>query len=187
MLQIDGSFPVSLILTARALLAALFAISGIQKLCSLPRFNDILRAYEIIPPRLVKVSAVVIAAAEILVAVFLGVGFCVPLAAMLASVLLILFAAAMGINLIRGRHWLSCGCFGALGTRIHWSLVLRNVLMVGIATVPLFQSPRVVAGEPLRLDLSTLCAVVALLLFAGGTLVLNLSSLERANSVRGPN
>jgi len=53
--------------------------------------------------------------------------------------------------------------------------------------VLLSRSPRVVVGEPLRLDMSTLCAIVALLLFAGGTLVLELTSLESTNSVRGPN
>jgi len=187
MLQANGSFPVSLIFTTRAFLAGLFAISGVQKLSSLPRFNEIVRSYEIIPPRLVKLSAFVIATTEILVAAFLVVGFCVQLAATFASLLLILFAVAMGINLIRGRNWLSCGCFGPLGTRIHWTLVLRSLLLVGIATVLLSRSPRVVVGEPLRLDMSTLCAIVALLLFAGGTLVLELTSLESTNSVRGPN
>jgi uncharacterized membrane protein YphA (DoxX/SURF4 family) len=179
--------PVSLVLIARAFLGGLLLFSGVQKLSSFSHFCKIFGAYEIVSTRFVKASAFVVSITEILVGAFLVVGFCVWLMAAVASLLLLLFAGAMWINLLRGRTWLSCGCFGPLGARIHWSLVLRNLILVGIATVTLLYTPRVVFGEPLRLDLSTFCAAAALLLFAGMTLVLDLVSLEHANLDRGAN
>jgi hypothetical protein len=48
-----------------------------------------------------------------------------------ASALLALFAVAMGINLLRGRTHIDCGCFDStLKQPLRWSLVLRNAVLV---------------------------------------------------------
>lgn len=50
---------------------------------------------------------------------------------LLAAGLLGLYAAAMAINLLKGRRYIDCGCY-APGTRrstIHWGMVARNLAM----------------------------------------------------------
>src|SRR6202035_1483448 len=54
-----------------------------------------------------------------------------PWAEAAAAVLLGAFAVAMGINLLRGRRQIDCGCFqGALKQPLRWTLVGRNALLV---------------------------------------------------------
>jgi hypothetical protein len=51
-------------------------------------------------------------------------------AATVAVALLLLFAAAMAINLRRGRSDIDCGCFvGLMRQRIDWVLVHRNLVL----------------------------------------------------------
>ena len=47
-----------------------------------------------------------------------------------AALLLSVFAVAMGINLLRGRRHIDCGCFqGTLKQPLSWTLVSRNALL----------------------------------------------------------
>ena len=50
----------------------------------------------------------------------------------LALSLLLLYAAAIAINLLRGRYDIDCGC-GGEATPIGWGLVMRNVVLAGLA------------------------------------------------------
>jgi len=172
------SVPITLASSSRAFLAGIFAMSGTGKLFSISKFEETLRSYEIIPPRLVKSSALTITGVEFLIATFLVLGFCVQLAAACSSLLFALFSAAMAVNLMRGRNWLDCGCFGSLGTRIHWNLVVRNLLVAATTCVPLLCGGWITVGERLRLDSSLFCGLVALVLFALATLLLELSSMR---------
>ena len=61
------------------------------------------------------------------------------------AALLLLFAAAMAINIVRGRRHIDCGCFqSALKQTLNWILVARNcglaallALAASVAEVPL--------------------------------------------------
>ena len=50
----------------------------------------------------------------------------------LALSLFVLYAVAISINLLRGRRHIDCGC-GGDGTAIGWGLVVRNVVLAGLA------------------------------------------------------
>ena len=52
------------------------------------------------------------------------------------AILLLLFAAAMAVNLRRGRADIDCGCaLGLLKERISWPLVARNLVLAAAAAV----------------------------------------------------
>lgn len=50
----------------------------------------------------------------------------------LALSLLLLYAVAIAINLLRGRYDIDCGC-GGESTPISWGLVVRNIVLAGLA------------------------------------------------------
>jgi hypothetical protein len=95
-------------------------------------FAGSLAGYRLLPQALVTPVARLLPAVEAL----LAVGILVPVtraAALLAlAALVLLYAAAMGINLVRGRHDIDCGCGGAAHL-LSWGLVARNVVLAGAA------------------------------------------------------
>ena len=53
------------------------------------------------------------------------------------AALLGVFAGAMGVNVLRGRTDLSCGCTpGVMGKKLSWGLVLRTLLCAVVALAP---------------------------------------------------
>jgi len=88
MLEADRSFAINVVLVTRAFLAGVFAASGGQKFFSLSQFSEIVRSYEIVPPRLVKPFAFAVTICEIAISAFLVIGVYVPLTASIASLLL---------------------------------------------------------------------------------------------------
>jgi hypothetical protein len=82
----------------------------------------------------------VLPAAEATIALGLFFGFSRPYAALAGCSLLLLYAAAMFLNLARGREHLDCGCFGAGERRpIAAGMVWRNLVIaaaLAIDTLP---------------------------------------------------
>ncbi len=115
-------------LALRVPLALLFAAAAVHKLRDPTAFRAALGAYRLVPPW----CAPAIVALEVLVAVAL----CVPgrLGPVAAAALLLAYAAAIAVNLVRGRRDIDCGCAGPSARRpIGWSLVARNAVLAGLA------------------------------------------------------
>jgi len=116
-------------------LAVLFAAAAAHKLRDPVGFRAAVRDHRLLPDRAVAAAARGLALAEGAVAV----GLLVPAAAGAASLavlaLLALYAAAVGVNLARGRCHVACGCLGpAADQPIHPGLLVRNaVLMLAAA------------------------------------------------------
>lgn len=110
--------------------ALLFAVAGAHKLRARAAFAETLAGYQLLPEGTTAPASVFLAAVECLVAAgLLAPATRVP-AALTGSALLFIYAAAMGINLLRGRRRLECGCLGPRGGgMISGALVLRNALM----------------------------------------------------------
>ena len=121
----------------------LLASAGVAKWADRPDFERTLAAYRLLPPWLVGPTAMVLPMAEIGTGLSLIV-LAAP-AAIAAAVLLALFAAAMAINLLRGRTDLACGC-GSGGT-IGWRLVAVNLslgaLLLLTSRLPIDAAPLV--------------------------------------------
>jgi hypothetical protein len=109
--------------------ALLFARAAVHKLRDLAQFEQILAAYRVLPAgtgaasRLLPLLELAVAA-----------GLMVPASRLPASVaallLLLIYALAIAINLLRGRRDISCGCGGPRDrTRIAPWMVARNVVI----------------------------------------------------------
>jgi hypothetical protein len=128
--------------TLRGLLAAILAIAAIHKLRDRATFEGQLAGYDLLPAGLIHPASRAIPLIEAAIALFLLARS--EHASITATLLLLAYAGAMGLNLMRGRSDIDCGCGGADGRQVlHWALVLRNlVLAAGAAAISLPVSPR---------------------------------------------
>lgn len=106
----------------------IFAIAALGKMQGWHEFKGTLGAYEILPEWLVTPAAMMLVPAELLTALALIAGWSTPAFSILAAAMLVVFAAAMAINLVRGRTSIDCGCFQSSKQTIEWRLVVRNVV-----------------------------------------------------------
>jgi len=143
--------------------ALLFASAALHKLGDLTRFAAAFRAYEVIPPRLAWAS-IMVPVLELAVALALLPPGSRAGAAAAGAALLLAYAAAIGINLIRGRRDLDCGCAGPSQVRpIGAWMLWRNLLLAGVLlTLLLPVAPRPLGGTD-ALTIGAGTAVVALL------------------------
>jgi len=131
-------------LLARLGLASLFLAAALGKARDLGGFTATFRDYRILPDRFAGMGARVLAGSEV------GAGLCLllprldPVGSLLALGLLALYSGAIGINLVRGRRHIDCGClgFGRRQTISGWLLVRNAALAVLPLLVLVPSSPR---------------------------------------------
>lgn len=110
--------------------ALLFAIAAAHKLRAPGSFAATLTAYQVLPTFLVVPGSILVPVLEGLVAAGLLLESTREVASVAGSALLVMYAAAMGLNLLRGRRLLDCGCLGPhRRAMVSAALVWRNVLM----------------------------------------------------------
>jgi hypothetical protein len=153
--------------------ALLFGSACAHKLRDLETFGATLAQYRVLPGSLVSPAALLLPILEGLIAVGLLIGSIREPASLVGAALLATYAAAMGLNLLRGRRQLECGCLGPRGGGVvSASLVCRNVLMALILAAAGSVSW---SGRPLIwLDVGTALvavSVVALLYLAANGLL----------------
>ena len=128
------------LLTARLLLAGVFALAGLAKLADRSGARKALREFGVPAPLAAPLGGMLplaeLAAAAALVplpsAWFGAVG---------ALALLLLFVVAIGINLALGRTP-SCHCFGQLASApAGWGTLVRNAVLAGAAWLIVWQGP----------------------------------------------
>ena len=129
-----------------AFIALYFLLSGIHKFMNLDRFCATLNDYELLPDRLAKPVARLLALLELVIGgvfvllsvqVFAVGSMSWPSYA--AAWLLLLYAVAMAINIYRGRTNIDCGCsFQARKTPLSYGHLLRNMALACLSLVPLF-------------------------------------------------
>lgn len=160
-------------LAIRTLLGFVFLTAAYGKLRHWAVFQGVVANYRLLPEVLVLPVAYALPPVEAALgaALLLGLGF--PLPEIGAIALLLLFAFAMALNIVRGRRHIDCGCFqSALKQTLSWTLVLRNlVLVLLLAALPLSD------GAP-----SDLFAIVNGLL-VGGVLFIILQTLTILQSI----
>jgi hypothetical protein len=131
--------------TLRAALALLFGAAAMHKLRDLRRFRATLADYQLVPLRFVPLVALGLAGIEAIAAATLVATPARRATALAAAALLLVYGAAIGINLVRGRRHIDCGCAGPAASRpLSGWLVARNVLLAALAlagTAPLQPRP----------------------------------------------
>ena len=119
-------------------LALLLGDAAGHKLRDPARFRSALAGYRLMPEALVVPAGLGIVAAELLAAVLLVLPSRRAVGAAMAAALMGAYALAMGVNLLRGRTRIDCGCLGFGRTeRIAWWMVARNAVLAaaGLGTM----------------------------------------------------
>lgn len=113
--------------------AVLFAAAAIHKLRAPARFAQALEEYALLPAWSVRPFGILLGGFEGAVAVALLLPRTRADGALAGAALLLIYAAALSINLVRGRRDIDCGC-GGFGQRREiapW-MVARNLLVAGL-------------------------------------------------------
>ena len=165
--------------------AVLLAAAAWHKLSDRVRFRGILAAYQVLPEALVAPVAWITALLEITLAAAWALGWSLELAALATACLLSLYTLAIGVNLLRGRTYIDCGCgFGAHGVQqLSSRLLLRNAVLIALAlAAALPPAPRELALVDYA-GVAGACLVLALLYAGANQLLLNAQAI---NSWRKP-
>jgi len=102
----------TLYIMIQAFMTLLFATALLHKLADVRQFVGVLRDYRLVPQAIVKPAAYMVLLAEGGVVLLLIMR---PIeGGMLAASLLAAYALGMGVNILRGRTYIDCGC--------HWQL-----------------------------------------------------------------
>jgi len=153
-----------------------------HKLTALRAFTAVLADYQLLPPFMVPLVALMIPTGELMLGLAWLAGIAMALAAPVTAAMFAVYALAIAINLMRGRLHISCGCglAGASGENqaLSWMLVFRNALLIAMALLCVLPvSERTI----IPLDWVTLAAAVitaALLYFGASQLLQNRSAIR---------
>jgi hypothetical protein len=173
-----------LVIVAAGMLVCVFLRGAAHKLFDFSWFVHTLAEYRVLPRAIAPAAAGVLAASETAVALGLVVPQSRIAAGLAGGVLLLIYGAAIGLNLLRGRSRIECGC-GGTGEGLSWVLVIRNVGLAGLALVA--------AQAPVQADLglsgwaTAAAAIISLCLLLVGIekLAANWSYLTTADTARG--
>lgn len=117
--------PLSLLVFARLVPALVLLRAGVGKLGSGRDFGATVAAYQILPRSAAGLAARAVPGLELGLGTLLLAGLALPVTAPAAALLLVAFAVAVAVNLVRG-NIVDCGCTAAGGEPIRWYHVARN-------------------------------------------------------------
>ena len=124
-----------------------FVLAGLTKLRHRDLLAGVIANYRLLPSALTGPAALLLPPVELA----LGTALLLSghwLAALGAMALLLLFAAAMAINIRRGRSQIDCGCGRSqLRQPLSWLLVGRNAVLAALLLPRLLPSPAVSPAE----------------------------------------
>ena len=155
-------------LSLRLALGLLFASAAWHKIQDRVRLDATVHAYDVLPSWMVAPVTELLPWIEVSIALGLLYPPTRQAAAAASVALLALYTAAIGVNLVRGRREIDCGCF-ASSARVPLSnwLVARNAMLMagaGLVVIP-------TAGRPLLwidwLTVATSLITLSLLWAAG--------------------
>ena len=130
------------VLATRWILGAVFLTAVVHKLKAPAAFAGTLRAYRLLPEAFTSFAAFVVIGVESFTVILLIVNR--PLGSVLAFTLMMAYAFAMGVNILRGRRDIDCGCVGpALRQTLSGWLVLRNFGFAVLAALTFLSEPTV--------------------------------------------
>jgi len=117
---------------AGLMLAWIIGTAGLHKLRYPIHYTALIDAYQLLPREAARPAGILLGAAELTAALLIGTAPCLPAGPLAAVGLLCLYCGAIGINLLRGRRDIDCGCSGPLRYRpiAPWMLLRNTVLML---------------------------------------------------------
>lgn len=139
---------------ASVLVGLVFLVAGAAKLRHRDLLPGVIANYRLLPAVLVAPVSFALPVVELVVGVALLLGNR-PAAPVAAIVLLLVFAAAMAVNIARGRRHIDCGC-GHSGLRqdLGWGMVGRNLVLAAALSLRL-AGPGGLAAYDLAIAIAT--------------------------------
>jgi uncharacterized membrane protein YphA (DoxX/SURF4 family) len=134
----------ALLLVLRVGLGALLLYAAATKVPDVAAFAESVANYRLLPASLVPAVSAAVIGVELVAGALLVVGRYTRAAALVASVLLVVFSAGVAQALLRGID-LRCGCFGGEEPAT-WLTVLRDLAMLAVALAVLVGAPRRALG-----------------------------------------
>jgi len=158
----------------RVCVGLVFLLAAAQKASHWRILSGVIANYRLLPRQMVAPAASLLPPVEMIAAILLLSALAMPWAALVSIALLAVFAAAMAVNLLRGRGTIDCGCGQSFLTQtLSWTLVARNAVLAALLL------PSLVPTGPLALS-AALTGVGAGLAFFLLYLLLNaLAALPR--------
>jgi uncharacterized membrane protein YphA (DoxX/SURF4 family) len=151
-----------ILLVARIVVGCVFAVAGVAKLADLDGARSGLIEFGV-RRRLAGPASIALPIVELAVAGLLVPALTARAAAVAATVLLLVFAAAIGTQVARGRRP-DCNCFGRVGsTRAGWPALLRNLALGAVAATIAVAGPGESIGRALAGVAPAVIVVVAVL------------------------
>lgn len=155
----------------------LFLLAAIHKFSTAQQFRVILEEYQVMPRVLAGPVAPIVPLLEVLLSIGWFTGYRPQLVALSSAALLAVYTSAIGINLLRGRIHIGCGC-GVAGSsdgdqQLSSGLLLRNSVLIGIALVAAIPATVRPFGAIDYVTLATTLLASALLYLAANQLLAN--------------
>jgi len=114
-------------------MSLLFGVAAIHKLRSPTLFRAAMAEYQMLPPGLLTPVSGILIMVELLAAVLILIPAMGLAGAAMMITLLVVYSIGIGINLLRGRRDIDCGCNGPRSKQVlSWWLVIRNLVFVAL-------------------------------------------------------
>lgn len=134
MFHIASPDPGPLVLAARTLIALVLLTAGVAKLREPGAFLGAVHGYRLLPDALVAPFARVLPWIELGLGLLVPTGLAAAPVAIATAGLFLCFAAAMMLNLLRGRRDIDCGCFlGRPAQRLTYGHAGRTLALAAAA------------------------------------------------------
>jgi uncharacterized membrane protein YphA (DoxX/SURF4 family) len=118
----------------RVFFAVLLTVTGVAKLVDMTGFYEIVRSYQSLPDMVIAPAAWILAAGEVVMAVWLFARYRPRLAAITIVLLHMMYLIWLLAALLRGLPITNCGCFGVFWARpLTWYSPLEDLVLVGLA------------------------------------------------------
>ena len=124
--------------SARLILGVIFIYASYDKILHPKAFAEVIYNYQILPDGLINVTAIILPWLEILMGVFLIVGFWMPGTVVWCNILLVVYIGALWFNLARGID-VNCGCFStSKGSSISIETILLDAAFLALSVYLFF-------------------------------------------------
>jgi uncharacterized membrane protein YphA (DoxX/SURF4 family) len=172
-------FPYLEFVTAVRIAAALiFFTAAFGKMRRWDTFEGIVANYRLLPDSLNRGVTWALPPGELMLAIALTLG--VAGAEIVAGGLLCVFAAAVAINLARGRTYIDCGCFDAsLRQTLRWSLVVRNAALALLLFAAARSRGAVEASDAVTLTMGVMAGAAFFMLMQSANILMALPVKRR--------
>lgn len=122
--------------TLRAAMALLLGSAAWHKLRDYTRFRDVLAGYVILPAALVPAAARLVPVLEATLGAAVAWALLLPFTGTAVALLMLAYAAAIFVNVRRGRTGIDCGCTGpGFHVPLGAHLVARNLVLAAAAAM----------------------------------------------------